>query len=493
MVRSIRTWMVGLVVASTATAGEPGATPVLRPLPLGAVERLDVGRGLFGVFVPTRLGGVLTVSASSGTVGPIEGPDGRTTISGQAVGAGAPGWYTFEVVGAEPGAEVSASFVQEGRSARKPWNFYYWPTKADSIHEPWSDGNGVVDVTAVMGDDELAAAPGGAIEPGRDVVHAGPNGVLETPVPPGDTSTWFPNLFDAATFRGADGQVFETPCPLLKYDRIFGTPSRAWEAAHDQSQGEARWMGHCLGGAVASIMLNEPVPSPESGLTRDELKGLWAELGEDASNHQIGDHVVDIPTGPPVPGPDPCDAFAAPVHRLLEEKLVGLGRPLLGNLRAFPPRGTTGEVWNHGIGRVTATYSGVPGRDPRVVRVEVEIEGNSGSSLNGDGDEPRILRYAYTLAYDRDGRVDLARPDACDWIVVDGDALYAPLNLMEVQATRWVGRNPYVTEANVRSIDLANGGADAPRYAPQPPPAPVAAISPTEPARGGLMRWLGRR
>ena len=37
------------------------------------------------------------------------------------------------------------AFVQVGQSTKKPWNFYYWPTKADSIHEPWAGGNGRVD------------------------------------------------------------------------------------------------------------------------------------------------------------------------------------------------------------------------------------------------------------------------------------------------------------------------------------------------------------
>ncbi len=30
--------------------------------------------------------------------------------------------------------------------------------------------------------------------------------------------------------------------------------------------------------------------------------------------------------------------------------------------------------------------------------------------------------------------------------------------MLEVSQTRWAGHNPYITEANVRSIDLANGG-----------------------------------
>ena len=37
-----------------------------------------------------------------------------------------------------------ASF-RSAQSTKKPWNFYYWPTKADSIHEPWAGGNGRVD------------------------------------------------------------------------------------------------------------------------------------------------------------------------------------------------------------------------------------------------------------------------------------------------------------------------------------------------------------
>jgi hypothetical protein len=35
--------------------------------------------------------------------------------------------------------------------------------------------------------------------------------------------------------------------------------------------------------------------------------------------------------------------------------------------------------------------------------------------------------------------------------------MFAPMNLMEVAESRWQGQNPLVTEANVRSLDLANG------------------------------------
>lgn len=493
-------------ISAAVACGSEEGTPRFRPVPLGGSLSADPPDRHFGVYVPTRSGGVLSVEATSGTVGLLAGPDGRDRPNGQEIGPGAPGWYTFEVRGAEAGLSVSTSFVQIGQSARRPWNFYYWPTKSDAIHEPWSGGNGRVDTTRAHGDDVLVASPGGPIGPGQDIVRAGPNGRLETPVAPGDDSTWFPNLYDDATFSGADGAVYQTPCPLLKYDQFFRSSARAWEASHAQNSGITRWPGHCLGGAVASILLNEPTPAPGSGLSRDELKALWAELGEDHLNHAIGEHVTDIPAGPPIPGPDPCDRSVARFHRLLEGQLRGRRQALLGNLRAFPPRGTPDEVWNHGIGRYTARYRVFPGRDVRTVLLDVEIEANSGSSLNGQDEQPRLIRYTYALAYDRDGQVDEARVDASDWISVGGEAIYAPLNLMEVRNTRWSGHNPHVTEANVRGIDLANGG-DPARYPGSPPqflPAALAKSSPRRrlasgrdpegtPRRGGLLRRINAR
>ena len=86
----------------------------------------------------------------------ITGPDGRPRQNGQEVGDNQQGWYTFQVSGdrGKP-YTVETTFVQVGaESTRKPWNFYYWPTKADSIHEPWAGGNGRVDTMRPVGDDQ---------------------------------------------------------------------------------------------------------------------------------------------------------------------------------------------------------------------------------------------------------------------------------------------------------------------------------------------------
>ncbi len=437
------------------------------PVPLGGAISEESGDKSFGVYVPTMYGGELTIKTTSGTVNKITGPDGLSRQNGQEVGRNQQGWYTFEISGATTSYTVETSFVQVGQSNRKPWNYYYWPTKSDAIHEPWAGGNGRVDTMRPLGDDEMVATPGGYIPPGQDIVRAGNNGVLETPVPTGDDSTWFPNLYDDLTFRGADGQLYQTPSPLLKYDQLFRTSARNWEARNSQNRDIQRWPGHCLGGAVASILLNEPIPAPGTGMTRDELKALWAELGENHYNHKIGDFANDIPAGPPRPGYDGCDRFVPRVHQMLETHIRGNRENLLANLRAFPPRGTPNEVWNHGVGKYVATYHPVPGKGPRAVRLEVEIHANSGSSLNGQDDTGRLIKYEYTLLYGLDGRVDESNPYASDWISVGGEAMYAPLNILQITGTTWQGHNPMVTESNVRALDMANGGGF--RFAGAPP------------------------
>ena len=147
----------------------------------------------------------------------LEGARRRDRRNGQDIGLDHQGWYTFKVEGAKKPYTVETTFVQVGQSTKKPWNFYYWPTKADSIHEPWAGGNGRVDTMTINGDDQLIATPGGYIRPGQDIVLAGPNGLLETLPAPGDDATWFPNLYDDLAWLGPDkehgGQLtrFQTP------------------------------------------------------------------------------------------------------------------------------------------------------------------------------------------------------------------------------------------------------------------------------------------
>ncbi len=480
-----------LAVAAMLIAASPDSATAeqVRPVPLGGSLTEQSGDRAYGVYVPTKFGGVLSIKSTSGEVDRLTGPDGRPRKNGEEVGDNAHGWYTFFVKGTEKDApyKVETTFVQVGEAARMPWNFYYWPTKGDSIHEPWAGGNGRVDTPQPYGDDEMVAGFGSYIAPGQDIIRPGANGLLETPVSAGDDSTWFPNLYDDLTFRGADGTMYQTPSPLLKFDQLFGSNARGWEASNSQNRDINRWPGHCLGGAVASIKLNEPVPAPGSGMKPDELKALWAELGENHYNHTIGDNANNIPAGPPRPGFDVTDAFVPRFHAMLETHLRGRKQSLLGNLRAFPPNGKPEEVWNHGIGKYTAKFHAIPGKGDRAVKLEIELVANSGSNLNNSDNKPRINTYEYTLVYGLDGKVDESQPGSSDWIAAGGEAVFCPLNLMEVVSSRWAGHNPNINEASVRSIDMANGGGFG-RFASNTPPAfrPVGSYEGARPNPGGV-------
>ncbi|WP_422925160.1 hypothetical protein [Singulisphaera sp. PoT] len=503
-------WSLFVIATAPASLCAAQATKQVQPVPIGGSLTDQSGDRSYGVYIPTRFGGDLTIKTSKGTLGNIVGPDGKTRDNGGEIGMNQQGWYTFTVSGATEPYTVETSFVQVGQSTRKPWNYYYWPTKSDAIHEPWAGGNGRVDTVRPYGDDLMVAGYGSPIAPGQDIVRAGPNGILETPVPAGDDSTWFPNLYDDLTFRGANGTMYQTPSPMLKYDQLFNSSARAWEAANSQNQDISRWPGHCLGGAVSSILLNEPVPAPGSGLTQDELKALWAELGENHYNHQIGDFANEIPAGPPRPGYDVTDASVPRFHNMLEKHIRGDKIALLANLRAFPPRGTPNEVWNHGVGKYTAEFHSIPGKGERAVLLKVTVEGNSGSCLNGQDSKPRLVNYEYTLVYGLDGNVDQTNTNGSDWISVGGEAMYAPLNLLQVVQSRWAGHNPYISESNIRSVDLANGGSRTAFSGAPPQFRPVGNYESGRPAmfsrrdgdttngaqpprRGGLLRFFSGR
>ena len=160
-------------------------------------------------------------------------------------------------------------FVQVGQSTKKPWNFYYWPTKADSIHEPWAGGNGRVDTMRPERRRRMCSPRRAAISPrGWISSWPGPTGCSKRCPLPATTRPGSPTFMMIWTWVGPDkehgGQItrFQTPSPLLKYDQLFGTSARQWEAAFSQNKDISRWPGHCLGGAVASILLNEPMPAP---------------------------------------------------------------------------------------------------------------------------------------------------------------------------------------------------------------------------------------
>ena len=151
--------LVLLALAATSSAAQD--SQCAKSVPLGGSLDGQSGDRVYGVYVPTRFGGELKVTASSGKIVDLKDARGADWVNGQDVGVDRQGWFTFKVEGAEKDYSVSTTFVQLAQSLKRPWNFYYWPTKADSIHEPWAGGNGRVDTMRVAGDDQLIASPGG--------------------------------------------------------------------------------------------------------------------------------------------------------------------------------------------------------------------------------------------------------------------------------------------------------------------------------------------
>ena len=138
--------IVSTAFATSRAAGDDAITRV----PLGGTLTARSGDHRYAVYVPTRFGGVLTIKTTDGEVAKLTGPDGKVRMNGEEVGDNQQGWYTFQVSGAKKSYSIDTTFVQIGRSVRAPWNFYYWPTKSDSIHEPWAGGNARVAILRIF-------------------------------------------------------------------------------------------------------------------------------------------------------------------------------------------------------------------------------------------------------------------------------------------------------------------------------------------------------
>ena len=420
----------GSVVAGTGpTCGQK--------VPLGASVSLTGDGTCYRVYVPTKWGGKLNAGTTAGSITGLAYPDGSPYANNTETGEGKHGWYTFKVVGAAS-YTVSASFTQEGQATKRPWNFYWWSAKADYIREP-AGGNGVADTSAAASDLQQIP-PGMPAGAGADIVLSGTDGTLETGAGGDDERRTLINLFDMTGLYQ----------PLLKYDLRHGTAARAWEAANHQAGFE--WCGHCIGGSIASITLEQPAPVAGSAYNADELEGLWSELGEHSGGHVFNDPVFGIPAGPPVPGADDTDDFAPSFHGVLEKYVKSGGKALYAQLRS--DGGTADQVWNHAVFKFSATFEEAPGGDEKVVKITNLVTANDDHAPPTGDLDTRDPQYVYIISYDAGGLPDAARPK--DWISVGGDASFAPWGIAVIVAPSWLANNPNVTEANVRADDGAN-------------------------------------
>jgi hypothetical protein len=259
-------------------------------LPLGS--SIPAAAGIqYMVYVPTAAGGILTIIAD-GPITSITNPKGVPFSNATDVGVGNQGWYTV-LLGGTPTA-VSATFQQIAKAKTQPWNFYWWSTQGPYIRQPVKGGNGKWNTSAKAGTDDyqtwdaFSAPP----VPGQPTVTPGPNGYLETPPAVGDElrdmpNIGFPNLFTTVNSYNKTYTGLTLYTPFADYDAIHGTNARSQAAVYshslDKTASNAEWGGHCMGAAIASTLLNVPQPAPGTNYNSDELKGLWAALGNNTN------------------------------------------------------------------------------------------------------------------------------------------------------------------------------------------------------------------
>ena len=280
----IGNWLGGSVIwalaATMSMAAGAGTAEHVTTVPLGGSLDGQSGDHYYGVYVPTRFGGELKVKTTRGSGRRAQGTRrARPDVNGQDIGFDQQGWYTFKVEGAKKPYTVETSFVQVGQSTKKPWNFYYWPTKADSIHEPWAGGNARVDTMTVNGDDQLIATPGGYIPPGQWTSSwPGPTGCSKPCRQPGDDATWFPNLYDDLTWVGP-GQGARRP------DHPLPDP-----VAPAEVRPALRHVGATVGGGVQPeqgyLAMARPLPGRCGRLDPLERAGARALDGHDPRRAQ---------------------------------------------------------------------------------------------------------------------------------------------------------------------------------------------------------------
>ena len=181
--------VVWAIVATASATGRRGAGAAERvqPVPLGGSLADQSGDRHFGVYVPTRFGGELTIKTSSGTVGKITGPDGRERQNGQEVGDEPAGLVHLHGDRGRRKPYYGRDHVRPGRPERRgsPGTSITGRPRPTRSTSPGPAATAGSTRCRPCGDDQLVATPGGYIAPGQDIVRAGPNGLLETPVAAG--------------------------------------------------------------------------------------------------------------------------------------------------------------------------------------------------------------------------------------------------------------------------------------------------------------------
>ena len=246
---------------------------------------------------------------------------------------------------------------------------------------------------------------------------------------------------------------------------------------------------------MASILLNEPIAAAGLGLDPGRAQGALGRAGREPLQPSDRRLRQRHPPGPPPRrASDEYDWKVPRVHAMLETHIRGEQKPLLATCGRSRPAARSNEVWNHGIVQVRLRVQRDPGpratrrpdRDrsstPTPARCSTARITRTGSSTTSTA-WSTVWTAGSTRRNPARGRLD-ARSAA--------RRMFAPLNILEVVESRWAGHNPYVTEANVRALDLANGGATMARFRSSPPQFRTVLEYESGPRRWSPAAWMIR-
>lgn len=246
--------------------------------------------------------------------------------------------------------------------------------------------------------------------------------------------------------------LYDPGGPLDKYDQVYGTDARGWEA-DNKSRGQD-WFGHCWGWSIASILIDPPHATSKSGVdfTADDMKGLYTELCDNVPYIDQSMSIHYIPPTAPTSSPgEDVDLVVDEVHRVLRANIREDSVPLQSNLRAVatPPDGIA-EVWNGAVYRYYSAWQEAPGaNDEHLVQIDTTITSNFGPwPPPTDYMNDRQEEFVYQIEFDSQGQIVPQSPRQ-NWISASH---YPPQDLNRLTGSPFEAGAPGVTKANVDAL-----------------------------------------